>query len=173
MSDRIQVYIGKHKSNQSSLYFLNFTFKVMWARGCRRARWVSSWICTDLWDSTLQNISLTTIKDIKNYSLWLFCKIKYNNSAVASNCPEHTKHVLNSTSTITRDTHTCVEESRLVPGHLRRESLWHTVSSEDGRMERKSLNDLRRTPSVSSVTQRAWGESLGNNLDNRASSVLL
>lgn len=68
--DRIQVYIGKHKSNQSCLSFLSFTFKVMRARGCRRAGRVASWICTDLWDTTLQNIYLTTKhKVIENDSL--------------------------------------------------------------------------------------------------------
>ncbi|TNN79218.1 hypothetical protein EYF80_010462 [Liparis tanakae] len=58
-----------------------------------------------------------------------------------------------------------------VEEEVRRLSLRHTVSSEDGMMERNSLKDLRRTPSVSSATQRTCGTSLGNSLDSSASSV--
>lgn len=91
---------------------------------------------------------------------------------IALDCPLIILNKQN-TSGIRQHVPTCADESRLVPVRLRRVSLWHTVRSEDGRIERKSLKDLRRTPSVSSVTHRACGESLGNNLDNRASSVWL
>lgn len=69
--------------------------------------------------------------------------------------------------------HTCWEmlETLLV---LRRSvSLWHTVSSELGKMERKSLKERRLTDSGSSEAVTGCAVVRGNSLDSSGSSVLL
>lgn len=68
---------------------------------------------------------------------------------------------------------TCCETLELPLALRRMVSLWQAVSSELGRMERKSWKERRRAASKSSPTKSGVGHARGNSLDSSGSSVLL
>ena len=73
--------MDEHIFNQGFLCLRNFTFKIMWARGCRRAGGVASWVYRHLWDKTVHNVSLTHWQNITDswkitQSMWENKKIQ-------------------------------------------------------------------------------------------------
>lgn len=136
----------------------NVTFEVGSRRVSRRARRQSCTFRTGL---------LQSMKDV----IRMLCVNIFNHTSYR-NIPER-NITTDEWKCVARQNYTCWEmlETLLV---LRRSvSLWHTVSSELGKMERKSLNERRLTDSGSSEAVTGCADASGYSLDSRGSSVLL